>query len=186
MPSVTREEATLIAAAIAAVASVAKLLADVFTARTGATRAAHRAVLEPHLCKLAVSIHGAMAGTKIVHDRAKVGQEPGNAMTSARSAAADLKSHRLEVKYSLPGLEDPLGTITRAPDWIAHYKDGSGDALLKSLQQLGRLVDATITRSYQRGRPPTRVEQWRLQRANARARGAWSRRPRRGEDSDAT
>lgn len=179
MPAVTKEDATLIAAAIAAVASLAKLAADAVTARSSATRAAHRAVLQTHLCNLAVSIHGAMAGTTIVHDRAKCGQPPGNAMKNAQAAAADLKAYRLEVKYSLPGLEDPLGTLTRAPDWIAHYKDGSGDSLLKCLQSLSRVVDATITRSYRRGRPPNRWEQRRLARANARARAAWESRPRR-------
>lgn len=183
MPALSKEDATLIAAGIAAVASLAKLVADALSARGTATRAAHRAVLQPHLSKLAISIHGSVAGAKIVHDRAKKGQQPGNAMTNAQTAAAALKRHRLEVKYALPGLEDPLGTLTRAPDWIANVKgEDSGEVLIECLQGLGRAVDNVITRSYRRGRPPTRCEQWLLGRANKRVRAAWDRRPHRGSD----
>lgn len=180
MPTLTREDATLIAAGIAAAASLAKLVTDALSARGSATRAAHRGVLEPHLANLATSIHGSVAGAKIVHDRAKEGQAPGNAMKNAQAAAADLKRHRLEVKYALPGLGDPLGTLTRAADWIANVKgEEAGDSLIECLQHLSRMVDDAITRSYRRGRPPTRWEQHRLARANESVRAAWDGRPKR-------
>lgn len=177
MIDLTRETATLIAAGIAAAASLAKLVTDAFSARGAATRAAHRAVLEPHLADLATSIHGAVAGAVIAHERARQGQATGNALENSQQAATSLKTHRLEVKYALPGLEKPLGTLTRAPNWIATCRgQPAGDEVLKGLKRLSRLVDSTITRSYRRGRPPTRWEQRRLRRANSDLRQAWKTR----------
>ncbi len=170
-------DATLIAAGIAAATGLLKLVSDAFSARGTATRAAHRHVLEPHLAELAVNVHGVMAGAVVVHRRLKDGQAPGQALQNSQSAADALKESRLAVKYSLPGLEEPLRTLTRVPDWIATYKgDSSGDRLVERLQRLSRMVDATISRSYRRGRPPSRWEQWRLGRQTMRTRHAWENR----------
>ena len=177
MPGLTTQDATLIASGIAAAASVAKLLADALSARGAATRAAHRTVLRSHLPVLATSIHGVLAGAVLVHRRLKEDKAPGNALENAQLAATALKQVRLEIKYALPGLDEPLRTLTRAPDWIATYKgDLSGDGLIECLQRLSQLVDRTITLSYRRGRPPSRWEQRRLARAAIRARNAWGSR----------
>jgi hypothetical protein len=173
----TTQDATLIAAAIAAVASLAKLIADALSARGTATRAAHRTVLQPHLAGLATSIHGVVAGAVVAHRRLQEASAAGNALDNSRSAATALKTYRLEVKYALPGIEEPLRTLTRAPDWIATYKgDPSGDGFVERLQRLSRMVDDAISRSYRRGRPPTRWEQWRLARATKGVRDAWESR----------
>jgi hypothetical protein len=180
----TTQDATLIAAGIAAAASLAKLITDALSARGAASRAAHRTVLEPHLSGLATSIHGVVAGAVIAHRRLSDGQEAGNALENSREAAATLKRNRLEVKYALPGLEEPLRTLTRAPDWIATCKGRpQGNDLLLGLTRLSRLVDATITRSYRRGRPPSRWEQWRLSRTTKHVRGVWTTRWE-GSDDD--
>lgn len=171
MPDLTTQDTALLVAGIAA---GTKLLTDALTARGAATRAAHRAVLQPHLSDLATSIHGVVAGAVLAHRRLQDDKTAGHALENSQSAAADLKKHRLEVKYSLPGLQEPLRTLTRAPDWIATYKgDPSGDGFIECLQRLSGRVDATITRSYRRGRPPTRWEQWRLSRETNRVRSTW-------------
>jgi hypothetical protein len=181
----TTQDATLIAAGIAAVASLAKLLADALSARGTATRAAHRTVLQPHLAGLATSVHGVVAGAVVAHRRLKEARAGGNALDNSRSAATALKTYRLEVKYALPGIEEPLRTLTRAPDWIATYKgDPSGDGFVEGLQCLSHMVDDVISRSYRRGRPPTRWEQWRLARATKRVRDAWEGRFGRDEKVD--
>jgi hypothetical protein len=173
----TKEEVTLFAAAIAAAASLAKLISDFVSARGTANRAAHRSVLQPHLDRLAASVHGVVAGAVLIHLRYKSGQEPAHALVNATAAGADLKNHRLEIRYALPGLEAPLRTLTRAPDWSCTYRgDASGDVLVWSLEQLGRRVDRTVSSSYRRGRPPSRWEQRRLRGANRLARFAWERR----------
>lgn len=179
------QDATLIAAGIAAAASLAKLFSDMLSARGAATRAAHRSVLQPHLVALATGIHGVMAGAVLAHRLLKSGKAPGSTLANSRVAAEALKTCRLEVKYSLPGLQEPLRTLTRAPDWIATYKgDPSGDLLLTCMQRLSRMVDRAVTQSYRRGRPPTTWEQWRLRRAAARTRDAWERRFGRDPDLD--
>jgi hypothetical protein len=171
VPVLTTQDAALLAAGIAA---GTKLLTDALTARGAATRAAHRAVLQPHLSDLATTIHGVVAGAVLAHRRLQDDKTAGNALENSQCAAAALKQHRLEVKYSLPGLQEPLRTLTRAPDWIATYKgDSSGDGFIECLQRLSGMVDATITRSYRRGRPPTCWEQWRLSRETKRIRSTW-------------
>lgn len=175
--ALTTQEATLIAAVIAALAGIAKLVSDAVSARGTATRAAHRAVLQPHLAQLATNIHSVVAGAVVVHRRLKNNQEPGSALAVSRAGADALKKNRLETKYALPGLEEPLRTLTRVPDWIATCKgDASGDSLIECLRRLSSCVDRTISRSYRRGRPPVRWEQWRLARENDRARHAWESR----------
>jgi len=172
--TLTTQDATLIAAGIAAATGLAKLVSDALSARGAATRAAHRTVLEPHLPRLATSIHSVVAGAVLVHRRLQNNQLPGNALEISQLGADALKTYRLEVKYALPGLEEPLRTLTRVPNWIATYKgDASGDNLIEGLRRLSRQVDKTISRSYRRGRPPARWEQWCLERANKRVRTAW-------------
>lgn len=175
--ALTTQEATLIAAVIAALTGIAKLVTDALSARGAATRAAHRAVLQPHLGDLATNIHAVVAGAVLVHRRLKNNQEPGNALAVSRAGADALKKDRLETKYALPGLDEPLRTLTRMPDWIATYKgDASGDTLIECLRRLSGCVDRTISRSYRRGRPPVRWEQRWLVRENRRARNAWESR----------
>jgi hypothetical protein len=175
--ALTTQTATLIAAAIGAAAGVVKLVADALSARGAASRAAHRSVLEPHLARLATSIHEVVAGAVLIHRGAQKNKVPGNALASSQRAAADLKQQRLAVKYPLPGLEEPLRTLTRAPDWAATF-DGhaSGDRFIACLQELGRRIDKTIERSYRRGRPPARWESWRLARQTGEVRDAWDTR----------
>jgi hypothetical protein len=175
--ALTTPDATLIAAGVAAVAGVVKIASDAVSARGVATGAAHRSILEPHLPGLATNIHAVVAGAVLCHKRAKDSKPPGEALRHAKAAADVLKASRLEVKYVLPGLQEPLRTITRVPDWISTFKgDASADPFIESVQRLSRTIDATIARSYQRGRPPTRWEQWRLGRQAAGTRDAWEAR----------
>jgi hypothetical protein len=45
------------------------------------------------------------------------GQAPGNAGVRAARGAETLKLKRLQVKYPLAGLEEPLRTLSRGYDW---------------------------------------------------------------------
>lgn len=176
----TTQDATLLAAVIAAVAAVIKLIADALSARGTAMRAAHRTALEPHLASLGKGIHEIMAGVVLVHRRVQKGQAPGNALVHAERAAQELKGRRLEVKYELGGTEEALRVLTRAPNWIATYRgDASGLALVEQMQKLSRRLDDTIARSYRRGRPPTWPERKWLGRAAREVRETWKRRSER-------
>jgi len=175
--ALSKEEATLLAAGIAAAASVLKLISDALSARGQATRAAHRSTLEPYLARLGTAIHQVTAGVVLVHRRFKGGQEPGNAFQNAQHAAQLLKDLRLEVKYALGGADESLRVLTRAPDWIATYKgDASGDQLVAKLQQLSKLLDEVVSNSYRKGRPPSWYERRRLAAASAKTRDTWEQR----------
>lgn len=182
--ALSTQDATLIAAGIAAAASVLKLVVDAISARGAAMRAAHRSILEPHLAPLGQEIHEILAGAVIVHRRAKRGAAPGESQLNAKRAAASLKERRLLLKYSLNRLHEPLRILTRTPDWVANYKgDTSGDVLIEQMQDLSKRLDAVISRSYRRGRPPSWVERRRLLREAKNVRGTWERRFGREPDT---
>lgn len=175
--AVSTADATLLAAVIAAAASLLKLIADSFAERGAAMRAAHRSILQTHLEPLGESIHTIAAGAVLEHRRAKEGEAPGNAQANAFSAAEALKKQRLLVKYCLDGLDEPLRILTRAPNWVATYKgDTTGDKLVERLQRLSGRLDSAIARSYRRGRPPSRIERSILNRDAKKAREIWEKR----------
>lgn len=173
--ALTTQEATLIAAVIAASAASLKLIVDAVTSRGAEARAAHREVLSAHLGELGTAIHQVVAGAVLLHNRAKLGQRPGEADTKAgREGSEALKRKRLDVKYPLDGTNDALRTLSRSYDWAATFKgDQTGDEFIDALQKLGRRVDRTIARSYAKGRPPTWWDRRRLKRREARVRAAW-------------
>ncbi len=180
----TTQTATLVAAGIAAIAAVLKLLVDALSARGEAARAAHRTVLQPYLAPLGRGIHEVTAGVVLVHRRIKEGQAPGHALDNAERAAQTLKEHRLEVKYSLGGTDEALRVLTRAPNWVATYKgDPTGDALVERMQALSKRLDSIIARSYRRGRPPNWAERKQLSRIARQTRATWER--RFGRETDA-
>jgi hypothetical protein len=113
----------------------------------------------------------------LLYRRAQQGQEPGSAGVQAARGAASLKLKRLEVKYPLAGLEEPLRTLSRGYDWAATYQgDPSGEAFITHLRALSRSVDATVARSYARGIPPSWWERRRLDRQVKAVRAAWQTR----------
>jgi hypothetical protein len=174
---VSTADATLLAAIIAAAASLLKLIADSFAERGAAMRAAHRSILEPHLEPLGESLHTIAAGAVLEHRRAKEGQAPGTAQANAFVAADALKQQRLLVKYCLDGLDEPLRILTRAPNWVATYKgDPTGDALVEALRKLASGLDSTIARSYRRGQPPSWLGRTRLNKRAKKAREIWEKR----------
>lgn len=176
--ALTTEDATLIAAVIAAAAGLLKLGIDAIVSLGAETRAAHREILAPHLGEIATGIHQVVAGAVLVHTRAKQGQAPGEADTKAGKAGTEaLKRQRLEVRYSLAGANEALRTLSRAYDWASTFKgDASGDTFIEAVRTLGRVVDDAIARSYSRGRPPTYWERRRLDRTAKSVRAAWESR----------
>jgi hypothetical protein len=175
--AVSTADATLLAAIVAAAASLLNIVANAFAERSAAMRAAHRSILQTHLEPLGESIHTIAAGAVLEHRRAKTGQAPGNAQANAFSAAEALKEQRLLVKYCLNGLDEPLRIFTRAPNWIATYKGNpTGDEFVEGLQRLSGRLDSAIARSYRRGRPPSWIERSCLNRDAEKVRGIWEMR----------
>lgn len=158
--AVTQPNATLWAAFVAAVASLASLVLNLMAGRRAEMRAAHRVTLLPHLESLGESIHQTLATSMMLRQRALNGQDRTKWIEAGEVGAATLKTLRPQVRYALPGVEEPLRVISRLPNWIATYRDvddGDAEQLLRHARELQVGVDAAIRRSYRTGLPPGRI-----------------------------
>jgi hypothetical protein len=111
------------------------------------------------------------------------GRDTAASRAMASRGAKLLKRKRIDVKYILPGLQEPLRVLSRSGDWMSNFAGKpEGVPLLRALQELGGAVDATVIRSYRRGRPPGWWEQKRVQQKAREARRLWE--ARFGPDAD--
>lgn len=169
--------AVVAAALIALVASLASLLLTARAGRKGEERQAHRRLLEPTLVDLGEAIHTVIASATVHFQKTRGGQDARTWLDRGNAAADDLRKVRPRLKYILFGVDEPLRTLTRLPDWTATFKgDDSGAPFIDRARHLGLLVDRAIARSYARGRPPNTLERWRLRRANGALRKSWNSR----------
>jgi len=155
--------------------STGRTLGGLVDVRASADR--QQRVWELHLGDIGVAVHEVVSGAVLLYRRAQQGQAPGNAGLQAARGAKTLKLKRLEVKYPLAGLEEPLRTLSRGYDWASTYQgDASGEAFIEALRALSRSVDATVSRSYARGIPPSWRERRRLSKQVFKVRAAWQAR----------
>jgi hypothetical protein len=174
---VTAQTATLIAAGVAASASLVSLIVNLVAVRGAEARAAHRKALEPHLGELGQGVHSVIAVAVLLHKRARQGQAAGAWLENGEQASQVLKRKRTELKYPLLGVDEALRTLSRIPTWSATYRGhASGDRLLSEARSLAAIVDRVVAKSYAKGRPPTALERWRLSRRVERVRAAWGER----------
>ena len=160
----TIELATLGAAAIAAVASLVTLIVSVFADRASESRSAHREALAPHLAELSEAIYATVATSSILTE-AKSDAALENWRGRAEEAKNKLKATRLQLRYPLWGITDPMSTLARLPDWIEHARplDAEHSArLFKSGRSLANTLDQAIRRSYSRGKPPSRLDRFKV------------------------
>ena len=159
----TAEQATLLAAIIAAVASVSTLVLNIFASRSAEMRVAHRQSLEQHIHELSSAIHSTIASTKIL-TQAKTDISVKNWRERATDAQNKLKELRMILRYPLWGITDAIGTLTRLPDWIDNtreYPEYVKEFFTKG-RKLGNEIDSSIRNSYTYGRPPTIYERLRV------------------------
>jgi hypothetical protein len=86
---------------------------------------------------------------------------------------------RPKVKYTLYGLDEPLRTLSRMPEWVATYKDvpkTNADDLLEAMQRLAVAVDDAVRDSYRRGLPPGAIRRWWLSHLTSKVRELWGKR----------
>jgi hypothetical protein len=155
--SITPENATLIAALIAAVASILALLFNLFADRAEESRAAHRALLAPHLADISEFIYSTVACSKILIE-ARTEQAVENWRERANTAKDDLKTIRVKLRYPLWGITNPMNTLTRLPDWIEHARPLDPKyamTLFRYGRSLAHWLDKAIVRSYKDGKAPT-------------------------------
>jgi hypothetical protein len=173
------EQVTLVAAGVAALASVVTLAGTLLGDRRAEMRAAHRQALLSFLPELGEGVHETAASATIIRRRFAKDQDPGPWVEAGKAGANKLKSVRPNVKYTLYGLDEPIRTLSRMPEWIATYKNvpkTNADDLLKEMQKLAAAVDGGVRRSYRRGLPPGLIRRWWLRRRTSKVRKLWGER----------
>ena len=157
MFGLTREEATLLAACIAAVVSLLTLLVTLVTSRQAEQRQAQRSAIQPSLALLGEQIHEVMALAHVTL-RAVDNDEASRKkwLKKARAAGEALKVTRRQVRYSLWGLDEGIHKLSRVPDWTSHLLDrpASAELLLKRADSLREALDRAIHQAYMKGRTP--------------------------------
>lgn len=157
------------AVAAAVVAATASLLAAILSAissRRNDARSAHRAVLEAVLADLGENIAGVVATASVYLKRQAKEQDLTSWRTRMESHGDELKALRARVRYPLFGIEKGLLTLSRVASWIQHFgtQPAAAERLLHDADHLRRQLDLVIAKSYRRGEPPTRLDQWRVSR----------------------
>jgi hypothetical protein len=175
----SKEQATLVAAIIAAVASLLVLVANLLGARRAEMRAAHRTALVKYLETVGEGIHETAASATIIRRLHLQSAETKTWRDNGKSGSDKLKLVRPKIKYTLYGLDEPLRTLSRMPEWIATYKSvkqTNADELLEEMQKLAGAIDGAVRWSYKRGLPPGPLRRWWLKRRTKRVRKLWGAR----------
>jgi len=150
-----KAQATLIAATIAAIASVAKLIFD----RYSESRASHRELLQPLLAELGEAIAGVVA-TSTVLAKGRSDKSYSNWYGKAAKEREKLKEVRPKVRYPLWGIDEGLRVLIRLPDWVSHARADKKrlSKLLSRADGLRKMVDVVAFRCYRNGRTPDLLE----------------------------
>ena len=139
-------------------------------------RVAHRNAIVPDLNRIAEGVHQVTASSTVLRTRIGEGRDPTAWYEKAAAGRQIIDAVRPRVKYSLYGLTDPLRTLSRMPDWVAHTANADGelaDNLIEDMQKLQRAIDSAIRRSYRRGLPPSPIRRWWLSRKSLKAKAAY-------------
>jgi len=155
----TTELATLIAAAIAATASVAEL----FFNRFSENRASFRALLQPIIAQLGEAMYSIVASANVMVETTTTVQFS-NWYGKAIKEREKLKALRSKARYPLWGLDEGIRVLIRVPDWASHARSDKkrADKLLKRADALRHVMDVVALRCYRNGRLPDLLEVWQV------------------------
>ncbi len=167
---------TLLAALIAAAASIYTAILAFLGKYSAELRLAHRKTIEPHICELAKAIHETLATSNILI-KARSAESQVNWRERADFAKEKLKDLRVMLKYSLWGITNGLNTLTRLPDWIEHARafPENAEAIFRRGKKLGDTLDNVIRHSYTKGVPPSWIDRFRILRLERHLRREYAR-----------
>lgn len=157
----SQQSAILIAALVAALASLATLFFQVRANRISELRKAHRAVLIDSIPDLAEAIHETVATSSVLLKCTS--KEPiASWKRKGQKAKLKISEIRPKLRYPLWGISDELHLLSRFPDWVAHAikRPEYAERICNRGQALGKVVDWVIMRCFRYGRPPSIVERW--------------------------
>jgi hypothetical protein len=162
-----REEATLIAALIAAGASAFTVATNLRAQKSAELRASYRESLEPHISELGEALHEIVAATNIYLFKARSDESRGKWRQKHENARDRIKERRTKVRYQLWGIDDGIRIISRVGDHSTHLTDDEPRAnrLIKAATTLRKKLDRVIMKCYQRGSAPTLLESWSVRMA---------------------
>lgn len=159
------EHATLLAAVIAAVASIITLAFTLASKRGEESRAAHRAVIVGELKIVGRALHEVLALSNIQLKAIKKDIHPERYKAAAQAARA-LKAVRLDVRYTLWGLDSGFRELARLPDWIGHAKvdEKAANEIFALGKALGEDLDRAVRAAYVNGQTPNAWQRFRVER----------------------
>lgn len=162
------ESATLIAAVIAAAASLAGLAFNIRAQSRSEICKANRSLLGPHLNGIARALHEVLASSTIL-TKARTDESRANWRARAVNAQSTIKEIRSELRYPLWGIHEGLRVLSRLPNWLEHTQDSSSGAndIWAAGNKLRGALDLAIRDAYRFGRPPS---WWHCYRVRRRAR----------------
>jgi len=164
--------ATLVAASIAATASILTLILRVGSEWRTELRKVNRSRLEPHVADLGDAIHKIVATSVLsVRDERTANVEYWRKLKA--DARRTLRQLRRTLRYPLWGLDDGIKALICLPDWVTPDDSADYDAVLLAATKLRASLDNSIRRCYRDGRPPTLFERVVVQLYVARLRREW-------------
>ncbi|HMO64046.1 MAG TPA: hypothetical protein PKE47_02270, partial [Verrucomicrobiota bacterium] len=163
-------------ALVAAFSSIGTLCINLFAQYRSEMRATYRKTLEPFLEPLGKNLYLTMACSKILSlKNDEDGESRGNWRKRADEARNEIKKLRMNVRYSLWGLDEPLRVLTRVPNWIEHNKGNreNSDALILLATNLREAIDDSIRRAYSCGKPIPFWNRWLLNKKAGKLRNQY-------------
>lgn len=147
----TTQVATLVAALIAAIASVLKLLFD----RFAEGRSSSRQLIQPLIADMGEAIYSVVATCKVLSE-SETPQKYKSWYGKACREREKLKVLRPKLRYPLWGIDEGLRVLERLPEWCSHARSDKKRVakLLKYASALRHDIDITALRCYRGGRPP--------------------------------
>ncbi|WP_144376936.1 hypothetical protein [Rhodococcus pyridinivorans] len=139
---------TLLAACIAAAISVMTLISSTMRDRRTELRVSRRDGVKPYIDTLAQATWECVAIASTIVKRGAQGQDISKWAERGQSASDDLKKLRLKIRYTLPGLEGPIRTLSLVPGWAGHLRadEALSERLIRDATELRTAIDACVTR----------------------------------------
>lgn len=165
--------ATLIAAGIAALASV---ISAIFSARTDARQAVRSSVPPDRVEELSNELYRCTAGAHEVVRPVKTAEGRKARKTAAHGVGNQLNSIRPRVRIALRGLDDALRRLADVPRMAANYDSAAtAEPFLRETDKLRDLLDRVIETSVRRGRRPTWIQRRQVRRQVRRVETVWGK-----------
>jgi hypothetical protein len=179
MTPIDAQMATLIAAAVAAIASLINLAANIYFSRRANREAQYRELLKPHITQLGDDLYQTIACCRIISRIADKNKDPQKWLERARDACNRVKELHRKLKYPLWGVSDGLRNLTLLANWIDHSQERQKqrDALLLAADNLRLILDGVIREAFISGTPPSIWAQCRVRKASEKFWSIWGHNP---------